>query len=157
VQVSTWRSGTDPRGSYPRGVALRIRPAAPEDASFVLALWHYAHAERTHTDDVVSIARLVAHDPDALILAVDDERRVVGSVIAGWDGWRGSIYRLVVAPDHRRKGLGRRLLGAAEDRFRNLEAARLQAIVVETDTRATAFWRSTGWGQQVERLRFVKG
>jgi hypothetical protein len=36
-------------------------------------------------------------------------------------------------------------------------AVRLQAIVVETDRRATGFWRSTDWEQQAERLRFVKG
>ena len=74
----------------------------------------------------------MAHDPEALLLAEEDSL-IVGSVIAAWDGWRGTIYRLAVAPSHRRGGLGRSLLRAAEERLRDLSAARLQAIVVETD------------------------
>lgn len=122
----------------------------------MLALWSVADAEPSHTDDVVSLTALVAHDPAALVVA-EDRGRIVGSVIVAWDGWRGSIYRLVVAPSHRRQGLARRLVGHAEDRLSEAGAARLQAIVVETDQRATDFWRSTDWEQQAERLRFVKG
>jgi ribosomal protein S18 acetylase RimI-like enzyme len=81
----------------------------------------------------------------------------VGSVIAGWDGWRGSLYRLAVVPDYRRHGLGRRLLDEAERRLASSGASRLQAIVVETDAQAAAFWRASDWEEQVERLRFVKG
>jgi ribosomal protein S18 acetylase RimI-like enzyme len=135
---------------------MDIRAATADEAGAVLELWRDADAEPTHTDDVDSIRLLMDHDPSALIVAVEGGR-IIGSVIAGWDGWRGSIYRLAVAPDHRRSGLGRRLLDAAEARIAALGGVRLQAIVVETDSRATAFWRASGWQQQTERLRFVKG
>jgi|SRR5919202_840432 ribosomal protein S18 acetylase RimI-like enzyme len=138
-------------------MGVQIRRATTADACEVLKLWRQADAHPTHTDDVESIDRLIAHDPEALLVAVDDGANVVGSVIATWDGWRGSIYRLVVAPGHRRRGLGRQLLRAGEDRLRNKHAVRLQAIVVETDVNACAFWRSSGWEEQVERIRFVKG
>jgi ribosomal protein S18 acetylase RimI-like enzyme len=78
-------------------------------------------------------------------------------VIAGWDGWRGSIYRLAVSPDYRRQGLGRRLLAEAEARLARLGAVRLQAIVAESHPLATSFWRASGWEEQAEPLRFVKG
>jgi ribosomal protein S18 acetylase RimI-like enzyme len=137
-------------------MSLVIRPADMGDAPGVLSLWHEADAEPTHTDNLASIATLISHDPGALIVA-EDTRRIVGSIIAGWDGWRGSVYRLAVAPDSRRRGLGNRLLEAAEDRLAALGAQRLQATVVETDERATGFWRASGWEQQADRLRFVKG
>jgi ribosomal protein S18 acetylase RimI-like enzyme len=122
----------------------------------VLRLWVAADAEPTHTDDEESLATLLGHDPSALTLAEEDEL-VVGSVIAAWDGWRGSIYRLVVAPSHRRRGLGRQLVRAAEAGLSARGAVRMQAIVVESEAKAMAFWRDSGWEQQVQRVRFVRG
>ena len=137
-------------------MAITIRAGQRHDIEAVLALWREADAEPTHTDDAAGLTTLLERDPDALILAVDGDR-LVGSVIAGWDGWRGSIYRIVVAPGHRRQGLGRQLLRAAEERLRDAGARRSQAIVVETDDQANAFWRASGWTAQVERVRFVSG
>jgi ribosomal protein S18 acetylase RimI-like enzyme len=135
---------------------LTFRPATALDAPAVLALWLEAETEPTHTDDESSIRQLIERDPEALIVAEIDHR-LVGSVIAGWDGWRGSIYRLAVAPDHRRRGLGRQLVSRAEERLAAAGAVRCQAIVVETDDPAVAFWGASGWEQQAERLRFVRG
>ena len=133
-----------------------IRTGQLSDVEPVLALWSAAEAEPTHTDSAEHLDQLISHDPLALIVA-DDDGSLVGTVVAGWDGWRGSIYRLVVAPSHRRLGLGSRLLEAAESRLASVGAVRLQAIVVETESVATAFWEASTWEQQSQRLRFVKG
>jgi ribosomal protein S18 acetylase RimI-like enzyme len=133
-----------------------FRPATALDAPAVLALWLESEAEPTHTDDVENVRQLIERDPVALIVAELDHR-LVGSVIAGWDGWRGSIYRLAVVPDQRRQGLGRQLVRRAEERLAQAGAVRCQAIVVETESQAVAFWKASGWEQQTERLRFVAG
>ncbi|MEY2426354.1 MAG: hypothetical protein QOI61_1926 [Actinomycetota bacterium] len=139
-------------------MSVEIRRATAADAHAILHLWREADAEPSHTDTIAGVTALVRHDAAALVVAVDtDGQRMVGSVIAAWDGWRGSIYRLAVAPDHRREGLGRRLLAAAEARLLDVGAVRSQAIVVETDTQATGFWHATEWTQQANRLRFVRG
>jgi ribosomal protein S18 acetylase RimI-like enzyme len=133
-----------------------IRAARSGDLPAVLALWGDAEVQPGHTDDISSLRILVARDPGALLVAEAGDR-IVGSVIAGWDGWRGSVYRLAVAPSHRRQGLGRRLVSEAERRLAALGAVRLQAIIVETDSRALAFWRASGWTEQTERIRFARG
>ena len=132
-----------------------IRVATKADIPRVLTLWSRS-AEPTHTDDPTSVERLIDHDPQALLVAEVGEV-LVGSVIAAWDGWRGSVYRLAVDPKERRSGLGRRLLEAADARFDELGALRSQAIVVASDHRAMIFWGSSGWSEQVDRVRFVKG
>jgi ribosomal protein S18 acetylase RimI-like enzyme len=137
-------------------VTIRIRLAADADLPATLTLWRAADAEPTHTDDLASLRRLVHHDPGALLLA-EDGTDLVGTVIAGWDGWRGSIYRLVVGPRHRRRGIGRQLVEAADSRLAVVGALRSQATVVGSDAQATTFWKATGWEQQSDRLRFVKG
>jgi ribosomal protein S18 acetylase RimI-like enzyme len=134
---------------------IEIRPAVDDDIDAVLALWERA-AEPTTTDDAIAVAALLGHDAGALLVA-EESGEIVGSVIAGWDGWRGSIYRLSVAPLRRRQGLGRRLLAAAEDRLHGLGVRRMQAIVIGSDDRAVAFWRTSDWGHQDGQLRFVRG
>jgi ribosomal protein S18 acetylase RimI-like enzyme len=151
---------------------LSFRLVTVAEASAVVALWREAEAEPTHTDDEASVRRLIERDPAALIVAVDAahtahtaqaapgvtaDGRLVGSVIAGWDGWRGSIYRLAVVPSHRRRGLGGQLVRLAEERLAEAGAMRCQAIVVESDPQAVAFWQTSGWERQSERLRFVRG
>lgn len=135
---------------------MLIRPARSEDIEEVLALWSVAEAEPTRTDDATSLELLLRHDPSSLLVAEVDGRPV-GTVVSGWDGWRGSIYRLAVHPEYRRQGLARRLLSEAESRLTKLGAKRMQAIVVASDHRAVGFWEASGWDGQVDRLRFVKG
>jgi ribosomal protein S18 acetylase RimI-like enzyme len=135
-------------------VEITPRPATTDDIEEVLALWRTA-AEPTSTDSVEALTRLVRHDPGALIVA-EAEGHVVGSVIAGWDGWRGAIYRLAVAPEVRHRGLGQALLGAAEARLSDLGARRVHAIVVQANATAVAFWDATDWEHQAGQLRFAK-
>jgi ribosomal protein S18 acetylase RimI-like enzyme len=136
-------------------MGIEIRTAGAGDVAAVLALWEHA-AEPTSTDTDEALRALLGRDPGALLVA-DESGEIVGSVIAGWDGWRGSIYRLAVAPAHRRRGLGRRLLAAAEERLGSLGARRLHAIVIGGDARAVSFWQASDWEHQEGQLRFVRG
>jgi ribosomal protein S18 acetylase RimI-like enzyme len=136
-------------------VPTELRPATADDIEGVLAFWRDA-AEPTSTDSADALAALVHRDPGALIVAESDGR-IVGSVIAGWDGWRGSIYRLAVGADQRRRGLGHSLLQAAEDRLTAVGGRRLHAIVVESNDNAVAFWTASDWEHQAGQLRFAKG
>ncbi|HEU4658179.1 MAG TPA: GNAT family N-acetyltransferase, partial [Capillimicrobium sp.] len=81
---------------------------------------------------------------------------VVGSLVAAFNGWRGSFYRLAVHPDHRRRGLATALLRRGEERLAALGGRRLDAIVVSTEEAALAFWAAAGYERQVERERFVR-
>jgi ribosomal protein S18 acetylase RimI-like enzyme len=134
---------------------IEIRPAVDDDIGAVLALWARA-ADPTTTDNANAVAALLGHDAGALLVA-EESGEIVGSVIAAWDGWRGSIYRLSVAPAWRRRGLGRQLVAAAEDRLHGLGVRRMQAIVIEADDRAAAFWQASDWEHQEGQLRFVRG
>ncbi len=131
----------------------RLRPAVPEDAPAVLALWRDAAAP-TSTDTDEALHVLMEHDRDALVVA-EDAGAIVGTVVAGWDGWRGSVYRLAVAPTWRRRGLGTQLLHAAEARLARCGATRVHAIVVGTDDGAVSFWERTGWRHEQAQRRYT--
>jgi ribosomal protein S18 acetylase RimI-like enzyme len=133
----------------------RIRCAGKQDIAAVLALWEAAGSLPTISDSPEGLAGLLDADPRALLVAELDGV-LVGSLIAAWDGWRGSFYRLAVSPEHRRKGLARMLLREGERRLRERRAVRLTAIVAEDETGAMAFWQAVGYERQQGRARFVR-
>ena len=132
-----------------------VRPAGTDDVAAILELWNRADAEPTVTDDEDALSALLAFNPTAVLLAVD-ERIVVGTLIMGWDGWRGGFYRLAVAPDHRRQGVARRLVEQGESLLIAAGARRLSVFAVASDPRAVPFWQAVGYEAQSDRQRLVK-
>lgn len=136
-------------------MTLRIRPAGPGDLDSVLAFWKTAAEGTSISDDRAGVERLVARDPEALILA-ESEGELVGTVIAGFDGWRCHLYRLAVRPERRRQGIGSALLAAAEERFVRLGGRRADAMVLVRNEAAQHAWRAAGYGPEERWRRWVK-
>ncbi|MFB7448333.1 GNAT family N-acetyltransferase [Streptomyces sp. NPDC056194] len=136
-------------------IDLQIRSAVPADAEAVLAFWKESAEGTSISDDVNGVTRLVERDPDALILALADGV-IVGSVIAGWDGWRASLYRLAVLPPYRRRGISTALLRAAEERFLALGGRRADAMVLEANGTGQALWTAAGYEREERWRRWVK-
>jgi ribosomal protein S18 acetylase RimI-like enzyme len=132
-----------------------LRAGTADDIDDVLALWKRAETGPSSTESADDVRWLLERDADALLLA-DAEGTVVGSLIAGWDGWRGTFYRLAVDPTHRRRGLATQIVRAGEERLRALGAKRLNAIVESEEADAMAFWASADYELQTARSRFVK-
>ena len=132
-----------------------IRTGRAADVDAVLDLWRRAEASPSPTESVEDVRGLLERDPDALLLAAVGEE-IVGSLIVGWDGWRGTFYRLAVDPAHRRHGLATAMVRAGEERLRALGAHRLNAIVETEEPAAMAFWAAAGYELQTARSRFIK-
>jgi len=95
-------------------------------------------------DRLGDVERLIADSPAALLVAERDNE-IVGALIAGWDGWRGNMYRLAVRDGHRREGIGIALTRAGEEYLRGCGARRVTALVALEDEAAGAFWGSVGY------------
>jgi ribosomal protein S18 acetylase RimI-like enzyme len=133
-----------------------LRTATIDDVGGLLEMWREAAENAGRPADTrEAVLALLDRDPEALILAEQD-RQLIGSVIAGWDGWRYHLYRLAVRPDWRRKGVASALLRAAEDRFERLGASRADAMVLDGNDLGQNLWRASGYRKQDDWRRWVK-
>jgi ribosomal protein S18 acetylase RimI-like enzyme len=135
--------------------ALKVRPLDPNEAQSVVELWRLADATPSVTDRPEHVRRAAGLDRVAFLVAEQDGL-LVGTIIATFDGWRGNIYRLAVHPAHRRRGVARRLVAAAEEAFARWGARRMTALVVREHDRATAFWKAVGYREEPRFARFIR-
>ena len=134
-----------------------LREAGVEDESAVIALWEAAGLTRPWNDPGRDFERALAV-PNAAVLILATADAVVASVMVGYDGHRGWVYYLAVAPGHRRGGLGRRLMDAAETWLRRRGAPKIQLMVREDNVEALGFYEALGLERQkvVTLGRFLK-
>jgi len=80
-------------------------------------------------------------------------------VIAGFDGWRGNLYRLAVLPSHRRRGIASALVREAESVLFAMGAQRITALVEGDHPWAVGFWDAAerhGFVRDPLKLRYVR-
>ena len=139
------------------GETVTVRRCRATDLDQVLELWAAARSPHASTADRrEDLERLLRDDEPAELLVAGDAGRVRGAVIAGWDGWRGNLYRLAVDPGHRRAGVGLALVRAAEAYFHSRGGRRVTALVAYDDDRAGAFWDAAGYPRDREIGRRVR-
>ena len=118
----------------------------PEDYAAARALWQNAgpgiHVRAS--DDPIEIQKKLKHDPD-LFLVAEEGGQLIGTVLGGFDGRRGMIYHLAVAPSYRRAGIGARLMAEVEDRLRGKGCLRCYLLVTTDNEDAIAFYQRRGW------------
>lgn len=128
-----------------------------EDRHFadVDALWKEAFPDdRPWNAAVTAIPEKMRFQPELMLVAVEDDR-VVGSVMAGYEGHRGWISRIAVLRSHRKTGVGQALIEAAEDRLAALGCVKVNLQVVVGNSGAVEFYRRAGYGVE-ERISMAK-
>ncbi|MGD9142343.1 MAG: GNAT family N-acetyltransferase [Dehalococcoidia bacterium] len=120
---------------------ITIRPCRREECPAILKLWELAETIPSTTDTLKVLELMLRRDGDLLLVAERDGQ-IIGTVMGGWDGWRGNIYRLAVLPEYRRRGIGSALVSEVEDRLKSRGVKKISIMVERTDESANDFWNA---------------
>ena len=132
-----------------------MRECGNDELEAVLALWRQPDAT-VSLPTPSTMFRRAANCSTSVLLVAEQEGRVVGTVIGGFDGWRGNIYRLAVHPSHQRQGIARRLVSDLEARLAEMGANRITALVERDHPWATGFGDAVGYRVDAGMARYVR-
>jgi ribosomal protein S18 acetylase RimI-like enzyme len=124
---------------------LTIRVATANDEPRVIALWRASNLVTSYNDPTRDFRFAHSKDGSEVLVGLDAEQTIVGSVMVGHDGHRGWIYYVASDPKHRKKGIGRLMVEAAEQWLKNKGVVKLMLLVRETNTEVVDFYKHLGF------------
>lgn len=122
----------------------------------MLALWETSRSAASVMPDTAEAVEALIGQPGSVLLLASEGDDLVGTLVVGWDGWRGNMYRLAVRSDMRRRGIGLALVEAGHDHLRSLGARRVTALVGVSEDSAAELWSAAGYSHDERIARFVK-
>lgn len=124
-----------------------IRSFAPADAEAVVALWQTCGLVRPWNDPHKDIARKLGEQPELFLVGCLGDGRVVATAMVGFDGHRGWVYYLAVAPGQRRLALGRAMMDRAEALLTERGCPKVALMVRSDNAEVIAFYERLGYAQ----------
>ena len=122
-----------------------IRSATAEDEQRVIALWRACNLVTSYNDPSQDFRFARAEEGSDILVGLDEEQTIVGSVMVGHDGHRGWIYYVASDPKHRNQGIGQAMVETAEQWLKNKGIPKVMLPVRETNTQVVEFYKHLGF------------
>ncbi len=133
---------------------LVVRPMESRDLPGVLQLWERTEGiSHDASEGVGALERFLRRNP-GLSAVARHGGEVVGAVLCGHDGRRAYLARMAVAPDHRRRGLGRQMVQLCLEALRHEGIDRCNLLIYDDNQAARDFWARLGW-ELNDSVRFM--
>jgi len=116
----------------------------------VVGLWQRSEGVGlSPSDSREGVHAFLARNP-GLSLVARKGNEIVGTVLCGHDGRRGYLYHLAVAPQWRRRGLGRVLVEACLARLAAAGILKATIVVYSHNDDGQGFWEHVGWKHRAD-------
>ena len=125
---------------------MTIRTMTPSDYDRVRALWMTikGFGIRSVDDSRSGIEKFLRRNPTTSVVAEEDGE-IIGAILCGHDGRRGCLYHVCVRADHRRRGIGRKMVSFCMQALKAEEISKVSLIAFTVNDVGNAFWRRIGW------------
>ena len=130
---------------------MQIRTMSIMDYDQVYSLWLSCRGMGLNDvdDSREGIARFLDRNPDTCFVAEQD-RQIIGVILAGSDGRRGYIHHMAVGEAFRRQGVGRMLVDAALDALRSCGISKAALVVFARNKAGNRFWEKMGFEERTD-------
>lgn len=128
------------------------RNAVIDDISNMHRLWREFWPEQPYESN---LKRKIGLDPD-LVYVAEIDRQIIGTIIGGFDGWWGWIYRIAVMPKYQNKGIATKLIREMQTRLKARGAKSTNAIVSPLNKRMHHVLEKLGYGEREDKRLFLK-
>jgi ribosomal protein S18 acetylase RimI-like enzyme len=126
------------------GVAMSFRELDASDVQTVTDLWREVDLVRPWNNPEGDYHGAVA-GPTSAVLGAEIEGLLVGTVMVGFDGHRGWLYYVAVAPSAQRRGVGTALTHRAEEWLAERGAQKVQLMVRRGNDEPRLFYGELGY------------
>lgn len=119
-----------------------IRSMTIEDYDQVFALWSgiKGFGIRAVDDSEEGINRFLLKNQDLSVVA-EDNGAVIGSILCGHDGRRGTLYHVCVAEEYRKHGVGHEMVLEVVSRLRKEGINKVNLIAFRNNLLGNNFWQ----------------
>jgi ribosomal protein S18 acetylase RimI-like enzyme len=125
---------------------MKVRPYEAADEQAVISLWQACGLTRSWNDPQKDIARKLTTQADWFLIGMEDDC-LVASAMFGYDGHRGWVNYLAVAPACRRRGHARTLMHSGEALLAAAGCPKLNLQVRAGNAEVLDFYRQLDYGQ----------
>lgn len=124
---------------------MKIRTYKTSDKNSVISLWKKVfNPQKPHNDPKTAIDMKTKHN-DGLFFIAKENNQVIGTIIAGFDGHRGWLYSLALHPQHRRKGIGSKLVKKAIGELKKLGCLKVNLQINSDNDEVVEFYKKNGF------------
>ena len=119
-----------------------------EDYSEIINLWKNTAGiglSSNGDDSKKSIKIFLEKNPNICFVAELKNGEIIGTIMAGNDGRRGHIYHLMVKPEYRKNGIGKKLLEKAENGLKKEGIRKIFLVVFKHNKTGNKFWEKNGY------------
>jgi putative acetyltransferase len=133
-----------------------VRPLTLADYKTVRRLWQGTEGIGLNEADERSHIRSYLRRNPGMSFVAARGGEIVGAVLCGHDGRRGSLHHLAVATGHRNKGLGKRLVNACLARLHRRKIQKCNIFLFADNANGENFWLHNGWDKRGDLLVMQK-
>ena len=129
---------------------MQVRKFQDSDKDALIELWRAVFPDDPPHNEPSQVleAKLAVDD---LVFIAEEDDKMVGACMAGYDGHRGWLYAVAVSSDQRRNGTGKALVRFAIQSLKQLGCIKVNLQIRSTNTEVASFYKSLGFSTE-ERL-----